>query len=97
MTVFHEYMNEISKLSILLSSIVIGIEVSSEINSINKYITLISTTLISYFLLIYLTKILLTVGLEEEYWTFTIIYIVISLSIYNMTTFIKFINEGKKT
>lgn len=93
MTVFNKNIETIRILSLILSSLVIGIEVSLELKNFNGYVVTVLVTLISFLILFNITKLLNKIGLKEEYWSFTILTIIISMSIYNMTYFIKYLKK----
>ena len=75
-------------IGLLLNAIVIGIEVSLEIDGINKFIVITIVSCISFLILFYILTILNKLGLTKNTWAFTIWMIIISAIVNNLSLFV---------
>ena len=94
MTILQNNLKYIQLISLWLNAIIIGIEVSNEMKSSNPYLTTIIVTILIFLILNYLIIMLKKLGFNEEYWSFTIITVAISISVYNIPSFISYTRKG---
>ena len=90
MTLLHRNLSHIQLVNLWLNALIIGIEVSVEIKHTNPYLTIPIVTILTFLILNYIISILKRLGFNEEYWSFTFLVIIISISVYNIPSIIKY-------
>lgn len=90
MTILQRHLSHIQLINLWLSALIIGIEVSVEMKPSNPYLTIIIVAILTFLILNYIISILKRLGFHEEYWSFTVLVIIISISVYNIPSFIRY-------
>ena len=93
MTILHRNLDNLRNITIILSSVIIGLEVSELYPDKNIYLITFIVSILSCVFFVYLNIMLFKIGLNEEYWTFTIVSIVSSLIVFNTSGLLKYYHK----
>ena len=90
MTILQRNLIYIQLVNLWLSALIIGIEVSVEVKPSNPYPIILVIAISTFLILNYIISILKRIGFNEEYWSFTVLVIIISISVYNIPSFVRY-------